>query len=52
MSQNLKINRGVELMLRRDKKELETNQKGFSINQSITLLRKKFHFKMELTWEG
>lgn len=49
MSQELKINKGVELMLRREKKKSEP--KGLRINQTVNLLRKKFNFKIEFTWE-
>jgi hypothetical protein len=49
MSQELKINRGVELMLRREKKAHEP--KGLKFNHTIALLGKKFNFKFEFSWE-
>lgn len=43
------INKGVELMLRRDKKtEPQTN--GFNFSHSLTLLKKQFSFKVEFNW--
>ena len=51
MSQQLKINKGVELMLRRDKKESEPDPKGFKFHHRLYLLKKKFNFKIEFTWE-
>ena len=49
MSQDLKINKGVELMLRRDKK-VEPKRRGLRVSQTITLLGKTVEFKFELTW--
>ena len=51
----LKINKGIELMLRRakpkeDKKEQKPT-KGFSIKQTLTLLRRKVYFNFEIWWE-
>jgi len=51
MSQDLKINKGVELMLRREKREPEPDRKGFKFNHTVNLLRKRFNFNIELTWE-
>ena len=51
MSQELKINKGVELMLRREKKEPEPDSKGFRFHHRVHLLKKKFNFKIEFTWE-
>ena len=51
MSQDLKINKGVELMLRRDKSEPEPERKGFKFNHRVNLLKKIFNFKIEFTWE-
>jgi len=42
------INKGVELMLRREKKE--PDQKGLKLFQHITLLKRQFSFRVELTW--
>jgi len=44
----LQINKGTELMLRREKVTPETS--GVSFSQKITLLRRTFHFKLELSW--
>lgn len=49
MGHDLKINKGVELMLRRDKKEPEP--KGLRLSKSISFLKRTFNFKLELTWE-
>ena len=49
MSRELKINKGVELMLRRETTEPES--KGFKFHHRIHLLKKKFNFKIEFTWE-
>ena len=51
MGQDLKINKGVELMLRRDTKEPEPETKGFKFHHRVDLLKKKFNFKIEFTWE-
>ncbi len=42
------INRGVELMLRRDKKEPE--KAGFRFFQTLTLLKRKLYIGVEFTW--
>jgi len=48
-TKELSINKGVELMLRRDKKtEPQTN--GFKFSHSLTLLKKQFSFKVEFNW--
>tara|TARA_B100000003_G_scaffold188428_1_gene184793 strand:+ start:118 stop:288 length:171 start_codon:yes stop_codon:yes gene_type:complete len=52
MSQGLKINKGVELMLRREKKqEPEPEPTGFKFHHRVHLLKRKFNFKLEFTWE-
>ena len=51
MSEDIKINKGVELMLRRDKKEPEPKTTGFKFHHIVHLLKKKFNFKIEFTWE-
>jgi len=43
------INKGVELMLRRDRKE-EPKKHGFCINQTLTLLKRQFYFNVEFSW--
>jgi hypothetical protein len=51
MNDDIRINKGVELMLRR---ELETPLKepsGFVFSQTVSLLKKKFNLKFEFTWE-
>jgi hypothetical protein len=50
MGQDLKINKGVELMLRRDKREPEPERKGLKLNHTVNLLRKRFNLKIEFTW--
>jgi hypothetical protein len=45
----IKINKGIELMLRREKPA--PKRKGAVLEQSFTLLSKKFQFKFEFTWE-
>jgi hypothetical protein len=50
----LKINKGVELMLRRADKKVkkpEPKNKGFSIKKTFSLLKRKFHLNFELRWE-
>ena len=50
----LKINRGIELMLRRAKQKEEKEQrpsKGFTITKLFTLLKRKVYFNLELWWE-
>ena len=46
----LKINRGVELMLRR-KIPKESTRKGLLVNKVFTLLKRKVYFNFELRWE-
>ena len=48
---DLKINRGVELMLRGAKpKEEYKPEHGMLINKVFTLLRRKVYFNFELRW--
>tara|TARA_B100000927_G_scaffold57643_1_gene44505 strand:- start:2798 stop:2971 length:174 start_codon:yes stop_codon:yes gene_type:complete len=48
--EELKINKGVELMLRR-KIPKESTRKGLLINKVFTLLKRKVYFNFELRWE-
>ena len=48
----LKINKGIELMLRRAKpKIVEPTRKGLLINKMFTFLKRKVYFNFELRWE-
>ena len=47
----LKINKGIELMLRRAKPKEEIKPKGFGINKTINLLKRKVYFNFELRWD-
>jgi len=47
---DLQINKGVELMLRRRAK-VEPPSKGLKIHKIIALRNKVFKFKLEFTWE-
>jgi hypothetical protein len=50
----LKINRGIELMLRRAKqkeKKEKKPSKGFAITKLFTLLKRKVYFNLELWWD-
>ena len=50
--EKLKINKGMELMLRRAKqKPDEPTRKGILVNKVYTLLRRKVYFNFELRWE-
>lgn len=51
MSEELKINKGVELMLRREIKEESPEPSGLKLRHTFTLLKKKFNLKFEFTWE-
>ena len=44
-----KINKGIELMLRREKPAPE--RRGAIMEQSFNLLKRKFRIKFEFTWE-
>jgi hypothetical protein len=53
-SKNFKINKGIELMLRRAKLKEENDSKpsrGFAITKIFTLLKTKVYFNFELWWE-
>tara|TARA_B100000965_G_scaffold217420_1_gene181996 strand:- start:1499 stop:1663 length:165 start_codon:yes stop_codon:yes gene_type:complete len=47
----LKINKGIELMLRRPIKKEQPKPKGFGIKKTISLLRRKVYFNFEIRWE-
>ena len=48
---DLKINRGVELMLRGERPKVKENpDNGFSISKIFSLLRRKVYFNLELRW--
>jgi len=53
---DLKINRGVELMLRGPKtkeeiKETPRNSHGFAFTKFFTLLKRRVYFNLELWWD-
>jgi hypothetical protein len=48
---NIQINKGVELMLRRENKNIEPDKKGLFFRKTFSLLSKKFEIKFEFTWE-
>ena len=49
----LAINKGIELMLRRAKKETdEKPSRGFLIKKTFSLLKRKVYFNFELRWEN
>ena len=51
-SDELSINKGIELMLRRAKKETdEKPSKGFGLKKTFSLLKRKVYFNFELRWE-
>ena len=45
----LKINKGVEIMMRG--KKPEKKKKGFGINQVLSLLKRKVYINFEIRWE-
>ncbi len=49
-SNDLHINRGIELMLRRAKPSEPKLDRGFGIKKTFTLLKRKFYFNFELRW--
>jgi len=52
MTKELAINKGIELMLRRAKENVETKpSKGFGIQKEFSFLKRKFYFNFELRWE-
>jgi hypothetical protein len=49
---DLKINRGVELMLRGERPKVEEKPtKGFLVSKIFSLLNRKVYFNLELWWE-
>tara|TARA_B100001113_G_C20753690_1_gene467710 strand:+ start:363 stop:533 length:171 start_codon:yes stop_codon:yes gene_type:complete len=51
----LKINRGVEFMLRRADKKVPKpapKKKGFHIKKIFILLKRKFYLNFEFRWES
>ena len=54
---DLKINKGIELMLRGAKKKEEKEEssppkgKGFSVMKFFTLLKRRVYFNLELWWD-
>jgi hypothetical protein len=48
---DLQINKGTELMLRRRAKRVPPQRKGLRIHKILALHKKVFHFKLEITWE-
>ena len=51
-TKELAINKGIELMLRRAKKETEEKPiKGFNITKTFSFLKRKVYFNFELRWE-
>ena len=52
-SDELSINKGIELMLRRAKKETDKKpSRGFLIKKTFSLLKRKVYFNFELRWEN
>ena len=47
----IKINRGIELMLRRAKKKESEPEKGLHIKKVFSLLKRKVYFNFELRWD-
>ena len=48
----IKINKGIELMLRRTKEDTnEKPTKGFNITKTFSFFKRKVHFNFELRWE-
>ena len=47
----LKINRGIELMLRRAKPKEQKSKKGLHIKKVFSLLKRKVYFNFELRWD-
>ena len=54
-SEKFKINKGIELMLRRAKPKEEIKDekpsRGFVITKLFTLLKRKVYFNLEFWWE-
>tara|TARA_B100001250_G_scaffold10951_1_gene9487 strand:- start:27 stop:191 length:165 start_codon:yes stop_codon:yes gene_type:complete len=52
MTKELAINKGIELMLRRDKKDQEPiPMKGFGINNTFSFFKRKFYINFDVRWE-
>ena len=48
----LAINHGIDLMLRRAKKDTDEKPvKGFGIKKTFSFLKRKFYFNFEIRWE-
>jgi hypothetical protein len=51
----LKINKGIELMLRGAKKKEEKKdpkpEKGFAVTRFFTLLKRRVYFNLEFWWD-
>ena len=47
----IKINKGIELMLRRAKPKEQIKPKGFEINKTLNLLKRRVYFNFEIRWE-
>ena len=48
----LSINKGIELMLRRAKKDQEPiPMKGFGINNTFSFFKRKFYINFDVRWE-
>ena len=47
----LKINKGIELMLRGAKKKESKPKKGLGITKVFSLLKRKVYFNFELRWD-
>ena len=51
-SDELSINKGIELMLRRAKEDThEEPKKGFNITKTFSILKRIVYFNFELKWE-
>jgi hypothetical protein len=51
-TKELAINKGIELMLRRTKKDTyEKPTKGFNITKTFSFLKRRVYFNFELKWE-
>jgi len=50
MNDKTRINKGMELMLRREINK--SNAKGFLIQKTISFLKIKYTIKFEFKWEG
>ena len=51
----LKINKGVEFMLRRVDKKVSKpapEKKGFHVKKTFTFLKRKFYLNFEFRWES